>query len=76
MWCPHQRHVPRLDRRRDGDQVPIGAPGKHHLRNTPRPLRHGATAEEVAYAALYLASDENSYTTCQWLSPNGGLVTV
>jgi 3-oxoacyl-[acyl-carrier protein] reductase len=32
------------------------------------------TAEEIGRAALYLASDDSSYTTGQWLSPNGGSV--
>ena len=27
--------------------------------------------EEIAVAALYLASDESSFTTGQWLSPSG-----
>jgi 3-oxoacyl-[acyl-carrier protein] reductase len=38
------------------------------------PLRRLGQAEEIASAALYLASGESSYTTGQWLSPNGGLV--
>jgi 3-oxoacyl-[acyl-carrier protein] reductase len=29
--------------------------------------------EEIAATALFLASDEASYFTGQWLSPNGGL---
>jgi NAD(P)-dependent dehydrogenase (short-subunit alcohol dehydrogenase family) len=40
------------------------------------PLGRLGTADEIAYAALYLASDESSYTTGQWMSPNGGLVIV
>lgn len=35
--------------------------------------RHG-TADDIAYACLYLASDESNFVTGQWLSPNGGLV--
>jgi 3-oxoacyl-[acyl-carrier protein] reductase len=31
--------------------------------------------EEIAATALFLASDEASYFTGQWLSPNGGLFT-
>jgi 3-oxoacyl-[acyl-carrier protein] reductase len=38
------------------------------------PLRRLGSADDIAYAALYLASDESAYTTGQWLSPNGGLV--
>jgi 3-oxoacyl-[acyl-carrier protein] reductase len=38
------------------------------------PLRRLGAADDIAYAALYLASDESGYTTGQWLSPNGGLV--
>ena len=36
------------------------------------PLGRFGTPEEIAAAALYLASDESSFTTGQWLSPNGG----
>jgi 3-oxoacyl-[acyl-carrier protein] reductase len=39
------------------------------------PLGRAGTAEEVAATALFLASDESSFFTGQWLSPNGGLVT-
>ena len=38
------------------------------------PMQRLGTAEEVGFAALYLASDESSYTTGQYLSPNGGFV--
>jgi NAD(P)-dependent dehydrogenase (short-subunit alcohol dehydrogenase family) len=40
------------------------------------PLGRKGTAEEIAATALYLASDESSFTTGQWLSPNGGLITI
>jgi 3-oxoacyl-[acyl-carrier protein] reductase len=39
------------------------------------PLGRAGTPEEVAATALFLASDESSFFTGQWLSPNGGLVT-
>ena len=38
------------------------------------PLQRYGTAEDIAAACLYLASDESSFVTGQWLSPNGGLV--
>ncbi len=38
------------------------------------PLARWGTPEEVAAVALFLASDESSFTTGQWISPNGGLV--
>jgi 3-oxoacyl-[acyl-carrier protein] reductase len=38
------------------------------------PLGRLGEADELAYAALYLASSESSYTTGQWMSPNGGFV--
>ena len=37
------------------------------------PLARWGRPEEVAATALFLASDEGSYFTGQWLSPNGGL---
>ena len=37
------------------------------------PLRRWAEPEEVAKTALFLASDDSSFFTGQWLSPNGGL---
>jgi 3-oxoacyl-[acyl-carrier protein] reductase len=37
------------------------------------PLGRWAEPEEVARTALFLASDESSFFTGQWLSPNGGL---
>ena len=36
------------------------------------PLGRLGTPEEVAVLALYLASDDSSYTVGQVLSPNGG----
>jgi 3-oxoacyl-[acyl-carrier protein] reductase len=38
------------------------------------PMGRLGDASDIAYAALYLASDESAYTTGQWLSPNGGWV--
>ena len=37
------------------------------------PLGRVGTPEDIANAVLYLASDESSFVTGQWLSPNGGL---
>jgi 3-oxoacyl-[acyl-carrier protein] reductase len=37
------------------------------------PMGRTAHPREVATAALFLASDDSSYFTGQWLSPNGGL---
>jgi 3-oxoacyl-[acyl-carrier protein] reductase len=36
------------------------------------PLGRTAEAQEVAITALFLASDDSSFFTGQWLSPNGG----
>jgi 3-oxoacyl-[acyl-carrier protein] reductase len=43
------------------------------IRRTP--LGRWGEPEEVAATALFLASDESSFFTGQWLSPNGGLFT-
>jgi 3-oxoacyl-[acyl-carrier protein] reductase len=40
------------------------------------PLRRIGKPEDIANAAVYLASDESAFVTGQWLSPNGGLVMV
>jgi NAD(P)-dependent dehydrogenase (short-subunit alcohol dehydrogenase family) len=37
------------------------------------PLGRWGEPEEIAATALFLASDDASYFTGQWLSPNGGL---
>ena len=37
------------------------------------PLGRWAEPEEIAKTALFLASDDSSFFTGQWLSPNGGL---
>jgi len=37
------------------------------------PMGRMGEAREIAATALFLASDESSFTTGQWLSPNGGL---
>lgn len=39
------------------------------------PLGRWAAAREVATVALFLASDDSSFVTGQWLSPNGGRLT-
>lgn len=38
------------------------------------PMARPGQPREVAMTALFLASDDSSYFTGQWLSPNGGLV--
>jgi 3-oxoacyl-[acyl-carrier protein] reductase len=40
------------------------------------PLRRIGKPEDIANAAVYLACDESSFVTGQWISPNGGLVMV
>jgi 3-oxoacyl-[acyl-carrier protein] reductase len=38
------------------------------------PLGRLGTPEDVARTALFLASDDSSFLTGQWISPNGGMV--
>ena len=38
------------------------------------PLGRTGTPNDIAQTALFLASDESSFITGQWISPNGGLV--
>ena len=40
------------------------------------PLGRIGTPDEVASVALFLASEDSSFVTGQWVSPNGGLVIV
>ena len=40
------------------------------------PLGRLGDPREIASVALFLASDEASFVTGQWLSPNGGLLTI
>jgi 3-oxoacyl-[acyl-carrier protein] reductase len=40
------------------------------------PLGRLGDPREIAAVALFLASDEASFVTGQWLSPNGGLLTI
>jgi 3-oxoacyl-[acyl-carrier protein] reductase len=37
------------------------------------PMVRWGQPDEVAATALFLASDDSSYFTGQWMSPNGGL---
>jgi 3-oxoacyl-[acyl-carrier protein] reductase len=40
------------------------------------PLGRLGDPKEIASVALFLASDDASFVTGQWLSPNGGLLTI
>jgi len=37
------------------------------------PMGRMGEPREIAAAALFLAADDSSFVTGQWLSPNGGL---
>lgn len=39
------------------------------------PMMRWGSPEEIAATALFLASDDSSYLTGQWISPNGGMFT-
>ena len=56
--------------------TPLGraaSAGRSSRAATPVPLRRQGTGWEVAYAALFLMSDESSYVTAQTLVVDGGL---
>ena len=38
------------------------------------PLARWGTADDVAGAAVFLASEDSSFLTGQWISPNGGIL--
>ena len=40
------------------------------------PMGRLGEPREIAAVALFLASDDAAFVTGQWLSPNGGLLTV
>ena len=57
--------------------TPMTAPLSDMLRafiKSQTPLHRLGEPDEVAATALFLASDDASFFTGQWLSPNGGLV--
>jgi NAD(P)-dependent dehydrogenase (short-subunit alcohol dehydrogenase family) len=68
--------------RRRGEHLECGRAGaRGRLAGDPRRrhlpgLRRHAQPDEIAAAAALLASDEASFITGQWVSPNGGLLTV
>jgi 3-oxoacyl-[acyl-carrier protein] reductase len=41
---------------------------------TRTPLRRSGEPEDIANAVFWLVSDESTFITGQWLSPNGGLL--
>ncbi len=57
---PMTAPIPALTRKAVVGRTPLGRWGEPH---------------EVAATALFLASDDSSFVTGQWLSPNGGLFT-
>jgi NAD(P)-dependent dehydrogenase (short-subunit alcohol dehydrogenase family) len=63
----------------EGTSIPgelVGETGEKVVRYFMRriPMRRLGSPEDIAFARLYLASDEAAYVTGQVLSPNGGFV--
>jgi 3-oxoacyl-[acyl-carrier protein] reductase len=63
---PRQRDRARLDDRDDGTSRRCARSWKQ------TPLGRMGSPDDIAYAAVYLASDESGFVTGQVLSPNGG----
>jgi 2-keto-3-deoxy-L-fuconate dehydrogenase len=67
--CPGTIETPSLEGRIAAFADPVQARKDFIAR---QPLGRLGTAEEIAYAALYLASDESSYTTGTAIIADGG----
>ena len=63
--CPGWIETPMVDQ--------AFSPAMKQLLLAQIPMGRSAQPREVATTALFLASDDSSYFTGQWLSPNGGL---
>ena len=63
--CPGWIETPMMDQ--------AFSPAMKQLLLAQIPMGRSAQPREVATTALFLASDDSSYFTGQWLSPNGGL---
>jgi 3-oxoacyl-[acyl-carrier protein] reductase len=50
--------------------APLGPVRQHIVAGTP--LRRFGEPDDIAWAAVYLASDESKFMTGQVVSPNGG----
>ena len=61
-------------RRRAGQQAGGDAEALIAKRNAQVPMGHMGDAWDVAYAALYLASDEAKYVTATEIVVDGGLI--
>ncbi len=68
---PGERDLPGLHRHADDPDPCRRSPQRLIIARTP--LGRWGEPEEIAATAAFLASDDASYFTGQWLSPNGGL---
>ena len=67
-------HTPLVETRLAGQRAGGDAAALIAKRNAQVPMGHMGDAWDVAYAALYLASDEAKYVTATEIVVDGGLI--
>jgi 2-keto-3-deoxy-L-fuconate dehydrogenase len=71
--CPGTIQTPSLDQRIRALGAQLGGEAKaREMFIARQPMGRLGTAEEIAYVAVYLASDESAYMTGSCITPDGG----